>query len=452
MLADIDWQKVLGPSLAGLDSEELTDFHSAVLAHAPRAIRVANSQVTASLPFSTQPVDWYASGFIVDGNARPGMFIHYPAGDYYIQDAGSMLALALCEIQPGQAVLDACSAPGGKATGLLAQLDGTGFLVSNEVIKSRLPVLQDALANQGYDNYAVTHADLEELNARCDSIFDCVLVDAPCTGQSMLAKGKQTLAAFSSGQIEHSSQRQERILNAASKLVRPGGRLVYSTCSFSWDENEAIVSSFLKSHGNFQSIEIPALQPWHSDSVAGCYRLWPHRHPTSGAFAAVMLKHESDPEQTNEHSRRARRQPQHKTIKESSLGLPVRLLPQHQLYRAKDTVFLVSEHRPASLKDIGYLGIPIAKQRSSRWEPLHPLARLQCLRQQECSRVTLQDTEACLYVEGQSLRLPDLVGKGWQLIEWSGKTLGWAKVSNGVVKNHFPKSCRQQVVASRVDE
>lgn len=449
MLTDIDWHKVLGPSLAGLEPHELSDLHAAITAHAPRAIRVSDPTDEKQLPFATKPVEWFSRGFLVEIGKRPGGYLNYPAGDYYIQDAGSMLALALCEIQPGQVVLDACSAPGGKSTGLLEQLDGTGFLVANEVIKSRVAVLQDALSNQGYDNYVVANSDLEDMSAKCESVFDCVLVDAPCTGQSMLAKGKQTLAAFSPGQIEHSSQRQARILNAASRLVRPGGRLVYSTCSFSWAENEAIISDFKCAHPHFKSISNPDLARWESESERGCYRLWPHRHPTSGSFAAALIKLDEDSKIEWPVLRQNKAKP--KLVQQSAIDLPVALLPQHRLVRRKDSIYLLSDKLSEASFAFEFVGIPIAKEKSKRWEPLHALARLRSLEVASGPHASLLDSEACLYVEGQSIRQTGLKTKGWHVMTWSGRKLGWGKVSNGVVKNHFPKSIRQPAVVVETD-
>ena len=450
MQLDINWHSVLGSSLAGLAESELSDLQSALLQHPQRAVRIANQELITTLPFDTQPVEWYPHGYLVSNETRPGGWLNYSAGDYYIQDAGSMLALALCEITPGQTVLDACSAPGGKATGLLEALGGTGALVANEVIKARLPVLQDALANQGFANYAITNADVDSLCNSYFQTFDCILVDAPCTGQSMLAKGKQTVASFSGAQIEHSSKRQQRILNAAAAMLKPGGRLVYSTCSFSWEENEGVVGRFQSQNPGFERVQSAALDPWQSPVEPGCYRLWPHRHPTAGAFAAALVKRGEDSHPRSE--RASNRKSVWETIKPSSLELPVEISSHYRLQKTRNTVHLFSDKLPPPTLSSGHAGIPIAVDKGKRWEPLHPLSRLRIAEAQSIPHFNVGDAEACDFVEGQSLRLSREIEKGWQVVSWRGRRLGWGKCSgNGVVKNHFPKSCRQSVVAPNGD-
>ncbi len=264
----IDWPRVLGPVLsgqpmecliadAGLQPDEVPELESACFSYARRAIRPRPEVRDGALPFETENVPWFERGRFIKSTpegltARPGAFLQHVVGDYYIQDAGSMLAIALCDVQPGQWVCDTCAAPGGKSTALLEALDGQGLLLANEVIRSRLGILDLTLARAGYGNHLLTNLELETLGAVCDRVFDCVLVDAPCTGQTMVASGKQSLAAFSSNQIEHSSLRQQRILRAASALVKPGGRSVYSTCAFSFAENEQIVLGFLQEHSGWR--------------------------------------------------------------------------------------------------------------------------------------------------------------------------------------------------------
>ena len=287
----IDWQAVLGPEIFGSMGSELPELQAGVLGHSPRAIRLTRAVDPVGLPFATSQVPWFSNGrYVAEPNVRPGQFLQHAAGDYYVQDAGSMLALALCDVQPGQIVCDACAAPGGKSTGLLEQLDGCGALVANEVTMSRLAPLRLALARSGMCNYLLTNHELGRLAELYGSSFHCVLVDAPCTGQSMVVRGKQSMSAFLESQICHSSARQRKIIEATAKLVKPGGRMVYSTCTFSWAENEQIIREFLATHPGWKILRFPELHAWECSHEPGCYRLWPHRDRAAGAFAAALQK------------------------------------------------------------------------------------------------------------------------------------------------------------------
>ncbi len=224
--------EVLGPLASNasgndwFDAAELSRLLDAVGQHGKRGIRIRPSQSLDSLAFETDPVPWSNVGrFMRDGNLRPGSLLQFMAGDYAIQDAASLLPISLMQLQPGQRVLDCCAAPGGKSAAILEQLAGQGGLVSNEVIASRVDTLQLTLARTGYANYVITHQSVdhlaESLSDHDEELFDCVLVDAPCTGQSLVARGKQSLSAFSEHQIAHSAARQQSILRAAVRLVRP---------------------------------------------------------------------------------------------------------------------------------------------------------------------------------------------------------------------------------------
>ncbi|MFO0943790.1 MAG: hypothetical protein U0930_23895 [Pirellulales bacterium] len=185
---DIPWHKLLGDGLLGFDEAQLVQLTSSLFNHSLRCIRVNPRCEHSSLPFQLQKVPWHDRGYwLTDTNVRPGAFLQYAAGQYYIQDAASLLAVSLCDLQPGQKVCDLCAAPGGKATAILDKLAGTGFLLANEVIHSRMPLLQAALCRSGWDNFATSQLDADQLSQALPEKFDCVLVDAPCSGQSMSA-------------------------------------------------------------------------------------------------------------------------------------------------------------------------------------------------------------------------------------------------------------------------
>lgn len=450
--SEIDWGEVLGPVRAGMSAAELHALTAATFEHARRAIRVQPRLSHVDLPFATEPVAWFEHGrFLQPDQAgetpRPGAFLQHVVGDYYIQDAGSMLALALCDVKPGQWVCDTCAAPGGKSTGILAALNGRGLLVANEVIRSRLPILELAMARAGYGNQLMTNLEIEALRQVCGRTFDCVLVDAPCTGQTMVARGKQSMSAFSPAQIQHSRLRQQRILRAAAGLVKPGGRLVYSTCAFSYAENEQIVQGFLDEHSGWKPTPVPQLQSWHSPLIDGCYRVWPHRDGCAGAFAALLINQSDERAEPSNAGLPARLQ---KSSWEMTAGLPKEI---DWLTETEEAWYGQSRHqlhRFCAATPMHWLpgvvsGTHIADQQSTHWKPAFGAAAIHTGLTAN-HLLPLDNTQAVQYAAGEALRSAsawDTLAGEWYVVTWRGRTLGWGKVTQGQLKNHFPKVLRQ---------
>ena len=279
-------EAVLGP--LQFDAAELCALAEA-LERPPRpAIRLRPERTAEELPFSVEPVGWHSRGFFVRAGIRPAAYVHYGAGDYYIQDAGSLLAVAALDAQPGETLCDLCAAPVARRR--------RSWTFWSEVAGC-WPTRPSSPASASFDcNWHATAC----LALRCHNgtpstwpallgaQFDAVLVDAPCTGQSLLGRGKQTESAFQRQAIEHCAARQARILEAAAQLVRPGGRLVYSTCTFAYAENEGQVERFLAAQPGWKSVSKESLVPWQSSADPIGYRLWPHRHGVAGAFVAIL--------------------------------------------------------------------------------------------------------------------------------------------------------------------
>ena len=465
----IDWQSVLGDlldSTCGIASDELSDLTQAIGKHSARAVRMHSSIDARQLPFESRPVPWFDRGrWLVDTACRPGAFLNYAAGDYYIQDAGSMLALALCDVKPGQSVCDTCAAPGGKSSGLLEQLGGSGVVVSNEVIRSRLDLLELTLARTGHANYLVTNCDVETLADRLGDSFDCVIVDAPCTGQSMVARGKQSLASFTLRQIEHSAARQQRILRAAQGLVKPGGRLVYSTCTFSFAENEGMIQWFLDEFREWMPISSPQLTEWENPDRKGCYRLWPHRDQCSGAFAAALVRSDSTFSVTpSVQDARLAGSTRSRNNGFSFIDVPARDLPWLQLsgaatiglwQRGAELHYFPSEVE-VNWIEAAHAGVPIAEFRGGEWQPSYAASLVELPNASPAWLFELDSRQAAEYMTGAAVRLnqresPDAASRDsqWIGLTWRNRRLAWTKLAAGVLKNHLPKTLRkpQLVVA-----
>ncbi|MCA9206588.1 MAG: RsmB/NOP family class I SAM-dependent RNA methyltransferase, partial [Planctomycetales bacterium] len=280
--------QLLGDSL--LPRDERSEFLAALEQPPPGAIRWRDElaerdwRESVSHIVSDEPIAWHPRGRLVAKEARPPQTIAFAAGDYYIQDAGSLLASQLLKAAEGEVICDLCASPGGKSTAILEDIGDSGWLLANEAIRTRLPALEFNLARHGSPRFAVSQLDPDSLADRVGPIFDAVLVDAPCSGQTLVSRGKQSDASWSMRQVEHSAARQQRILTAAARLVRPGGRLVYSTCTFAVEENEARVEQFLAEHRGWSPFPCDELRRWQSPLLESAYRLWPHRDGCAGAF------------------------------------------------------------------------------------------------------------------------------------------------------------------------
>jgi NOL1/NOP2/fmu family ribosome biogenesis protein/SAM-dependent methyltransferase len=412
-------------------------------------------------------VPWFDRGRLWrDSGKRPSQSLHYATADYYIQDAGSLLALALLDVQPNEVVCDLCAAPGGKASGIAEMLGEHGFLLANEPIGSRVSILRYALSRTGSLRYAVSQMDPDPLADRFEGLFDAVLVDAPCSGQAMVGRGKREANAFDSKQVEHSARRQCRILMAACRLLKPGGRLVYSTCTFAFQENEAQMR-FLQDQfpGCFEPMIAPRLQGWASPIELGCYRLWPHRDPTSGAFAAG-LRMISPLEKTGKQGRKGKK----------GAAMPKRAVRDRHRFEGEKVIEEFGQIHQMQICESERggeaCGVPIdvAKEirglvaadelpklavcRNGVWKPDFSLAMLNPTWFEPHRTVEISQAEASEFVRGEALSLHAMGekheepfgggGSGersdvpWMVLRWQQKPLGWAKFAGNRLNNHLP--------------
>ena len=264
-------------------------------------------------------VPWEPDGIYYPEQFRPGRLAWHEAGMYYIQEASAMAPARLCGALPGERVLDLCAAPGGKSTKLAADLRGQGLLVCNEIHPERARVLSANIERMGVRNALVTSASPQELASCFPLFFDRIVVDAPCSGEGMFRKEEEALLHWSPENVRTCADRQRGILEEAAAMLRGGGTLVYSTCTFAPEENEGVLALFLRDHPEFSVVDIrqmpgvdtqswgfaPGQPAWAAGSaapgpeedagapaasLAGTVRLWPHRLEGEGHFAAVLRK------------------------------------------------------------------------------------------------------------------------------------------------------------------
>ena len=421
---------------------ELGAFAEAMSQPKRNVFRCRRGIAAGDLPLPTSAVPWYQLGHRPLAPApKPSRFLAYAAGDYYVQDAGSLLALAAVGADTsalgGQMICDLCAAPGGKASALTEAIGDTGFLLANEAIRARIGPLQLNLARTGSDRYAISNLDPDSLADRLSGAFDVVVVDAPCSGQAMLAHRKQRVSSLSQSQIQHSAARQRRILDAAVRLLRDGGRLIYSTCTFAEAENEAQVQ-WLHASGAAQPHCVDQLAAHQSSD--GCYRLWPHLHDCAGSFTASMNV-------TN-----GGRPGKHRYRHGGNAKLPVDLtqwydsIGESTCLRMRDSVILAwPSDAPQWTEDVAMTGPELAHRVGQTWKPSHAAALRRVPRAQPGQSVEIDDETAKRYLHGVPI---DCDGKGWQVARLRGRPLGWVKGNGSLGKNHLPAAARMSGLVS----
>lgn len=402
----------------------------------PRAVALRFNPLKGEkpdLPFVTEPVAWEPMGYYYDPEARPGLHPCHEAGVYYLQEASAMSAVALLDPQPGERVCDLCAAPGGKTTQIAGRMLGEGFLLCNEINPKRAKILSRNIERMGVANALVTNEHPARLAEKYPGFFDRVLVDAPCSGEGMFRKEEAAVTDWSEDTVEMCANRQREILASAAELVRPGGRLVYSTCTFAPMENEETVAAFLEAHPQF--IPEDADAPWFTRVGTGMFRLWPHKLLGEGHFVAVLRKTGGEAEAPAIPA--GEKLPRLWTEFARELGIG---LPGGKAVLFGSSLYWAPQEMP-ELRGVKVLrpGLELGELKKDRFEPAHGLA----LWLKSAARVLKLEAEEGLisqYMGGQTLPC-EL--RGWTLVQVDGYSIGWGKGDGKVLKNHYPKGLRR---------
>ncbi|WP_411502157.1 RsmF rRNA methyltransferase first C-terminal domain-containing protein [Brevibacillus centrosporus] len=428
-------------------------------------LKIARERFLALTPFPVEPVAWCANGFRYQEGMRPGKHPYHSAGLYYLQEPSAMSAAECLEAQPGETILDLCAAPGGKSTQLAAALLGEGLLIANEIHPVRARILSENLERCGVPNAVVTNETPERLMERFPQFFDRILVDAPCSGEGMFRKLPEAIDEWSPNKVLECHRMQIDILDAAAAMLKPGGTLVYSTCTFAPLENEQSMAIFLERHPEFSIIPLP--HPEHfssghpewatpvSDELAQTARLWPHLLSGEGHYLAKLHK-SADADQPAEvpkkrKEKRAKSAPAgRKEAIAAWRSFAADALPHLSHHLGDDRAFLLFGEQlfysPAPELDwdgikVLRVGLHLGTVKKNRLEPSHALAL--ALSAQEAARVadfTAEDPDLLRYLKGEALSREG--SNGWTLITVNGFSLGWGKHVDGQLKNHYPKGLR----------
>ena len=382
------------------------------------------------------PVPWCAAGYYYDETLRPGKHPYHDAGLYYIQEPSAMSVAELADVRPGQKVLDLCAAPGGKTTALAASLCGEGLLVANEIHPSRARILSQNVERMGITNCIVTNESPEKLVSRFSGFFDTIVVDAPCSGEGMFRKEPAAITCWSLENIRLCSERQKEILSSAVAMLSPGGRLIYSTCTFAPEEDEEIVAFLEEEHGL---------------NCEFSKKFWPHKADGEGHFVAVMRDVRNGAAIVGDAP--ALPVPNLKALALDEFLQKDFLDKKLEGYKLEfgDNIYICPMENPEKvLRGLKVLrpGLQIGSITKGRFIPSHALA-LSLKKEDALCAVNLDVETAKKFIEGLSLQLdPADISpagyKGWVLVLVDGYSLGWGKLSGGTLKNHYPKGLRHQ--------
>ena len=414
----------------------------------PRAVALRfnplKTEKFPELPFVGEPVPWARYGYYYAPDARPGLHVWHEAGLYYLQEASAMAPVELLDPKPGETVLDLCAAPGGKTTQIAGKMLGQGLLVCNEINPKRAKILSRNIERMGVPNALVLNHHPKDLERHFTGCFDKVLVDAPCSGEGMFRKEEAAVTDWSQETVEMCAARQQEILATAAKLLRPGGRLVYSTCTFAPAEDEGAISEFLRLHPDFEieRVEAPALSPGSTalvenpaEKIEHTFRLWPHRQYGEGHYAAVLRK--AGEEESRLIPGKGEKLPAQWGAFAKELGIR---LPEGKAVSFGSALFWAPENLP-DLKGLKVLrpGLELGVCKKDRFEPAHALA----LWLKNCANIQnygADSEEMAKYIHGDVVPSEK---KGWCLVTAGGISIGWGKGDGKVLKNHYPKGLRR---------
>ena len=385
------------------------------------------------------------------------------SGTVYSQEPAAMFPAFFLEVQPGEKILDLCAAPGGKSTAIGSQIKGQGFLLANEISLSRAKILRENLERWGITNALITSEKPEKLTKYFSQYFDKILVDAPCSGEGMFRKDPKAIEYWSQDYVLFCQQRQKEILSSAVQMLKPGGKLIYSTCTFSPEENEQIVSWLTKTFDftilplkiNERYIE-PGHPEWSDNNIelTKTARFWPTANIGEGQYVAKLrLERKINAQSSGSTSKKSDHKKQLKSaLTKSDMHLISSVLDRFNLPSAiENWQFKCQVHNnhvfipalitnSASHLKILSNGIELGILKKKRFEPGHQLAMV--LASQEQNRVVdLSSSNYLKYLHGEAIRT-DSDETGFILVSFKHFILGFGKVSNHMIKNYYPKGLR----------
>lgn len=444
--------KTFEDNMRGLLGKEYDSYKDCLNKPMYHGIRINTSKISVEdflriNPFLLKKVPWCDNGFYYDEEKdKPSKHPYYYAGLYYIQEPSAMTPAATIPINEGDRVLDVCAAPGGKSTELAAKLNGSGVLISNDISASRAKALLKNLEVFGIDNYIITSENTNKLADRFEGYFDKILVDAPCSGEGMFRKSQSMITAWENNGNELFANIQRTILNDVLRMLKPGGIMLYSTCTFSPLENEKSIEYLLSLDERLCLVDFDKYElfdnghPEWGDTgnleLKKCARLWPHKIKGEGHFVALIKKNDEGSNYSSVVNYFMRKSKLNDETGEFLSHIKRSFSPE-RLEINNDKLYYIAEALP-DVRGLRTLrnGLYMGDIKKNRFEPSQSLAMV--LKADEFDNVvnlTAGDERVIKYLKGETIEADG--DNGWTLICVDSYPLGWGKLNNGIIKNKY---------------
>lgn len=406
-----------------------------------------------NIDFNKDSIPWSDEGYYLNSDVFPGKSPLHDAGAFYLQEPSAMSVVGNTDISEGEKILDLCAAPGGKSTYILSKLNNTGLLVSNEINNTRVKALGENIERFGAGNVVITNTSSDKLLKFFKGYFDKIFIDAPCSGQGMFRKDEYAITDWSEDKVVECSAIQKDIIKDSFDMLKEGGMIIYSTCTFTERENEDIINEFLEHNSNSRLVSME--------------RIWPHREKGEGHFCSriekisdeefldVQFDHNGD----NKYKKKKQKIKENRRVNSNSVKLFEEfkeiVFVENSLFENNTRDFELKEH-----KDMIYLipklgidlsglkvmrsGLCLGELKKNRFEPSHSLAM--ALKPNDVVNYidfAHDSDEISKYLYGESMNTGG--NRGWILVCVEGVSLGWGKESNGVLKNKYPKGLRRLI-------
>ncbi|MFC7393906.1 RsmF rRNA methyltransferase first C-terminal domain-containing protein [Scopulibacillus cellulosilyticus] len=405
-------------------------------------------------PFPIENIPFCSTGFYYNPADEPGKHPYHQAGLYYIQEPSAMFVAEVVNAEPGERILDLCAAPGGKSTQIAGAMKNQGLLVTNEIHPKRVKALSENIERLGVSNAIVTNESPDKLAKHFQGYFDKIVVDAPCSGEGMFRKDPEAVQYWSQEHVNHCASLQKDILESAYLMLKSGGILVYSTCTFAPEENEQTIEKFILKHNDMSLLPIAKMHgisngksEWsgsNSDTLSLTARLWPHLLKGEGHFIAKLQKNGETIERPIHIAKDTSKKTNindYRTFEKQTLDINIQQtlhLKNNQLYALPDScpdLTGIKAVRP---------GLHLGELKKNRFEPNHALAHgLPIDAYKHKVDLSLTDDSWKKYLRGETL--PTGGDRGWCIVTINGFPLGWGKEVKGTLKNFYPKGLRVHV-------